>query len=246
MITMLVVALSFLARTEPETFVVSEATVSDRASVWSTSASHRVDYHRLRVTARDGGDATVYISSFVRDGPSRRGDICSFSGSIRPWSGTDARAEGRWSSYEAPPVEGTLVRIVDEYVCRPGPDSEPAPQLLRRFVSLDPPQEDSTVTVVGVGPNPDWESGMYMTTTLVLGQSDDGDIDPYYLIYFGENEPAPPVGGRCTFRHRLTNLEIVGGLRMLPGSNGAVFQDFECSPPPPDPLLEALPEGFSR
>jgi hypothetical protein len=69
-----------------------------------------------------------------------------------------------------------------------------------------------------------------MTTVLILGRTEDGDTDPYYLIHSGETEPAPPVGGRCRVWYRRTNLEIVGGLAITPGLPGSVFENFDCMP----------------
>lgn len=91
------------------------------------------------------------------------------------------------------------------------------------------PMTESTVTVVGVGPKPTFDSGYVMATVLVLGQSADGDVDPYYLIHFSAESPVPAVGARCTLWHSDYPLEVVGGLEIPRGLKGQVFSRFECS-----------------
>lgn len=93
-------------------------------------------------------------------------------------------------------------------------------------------QETVTVTIVGVGLSPGIESGVLHTATLILGQTDDGDIDPYYLTFFGDAWPVPPLGSRCVLHYQEYQLEIVGGLSTRPMDRGNYISDLECEPPP--------------
>lgn len=240
----LAVAASLLTQTapSPEAFTLTEVTVSDVSAVWSTSDLHRVGFRRTRVTMADGAESEIYISSFVQDRPDARvGDICTFEGTMRPWVGSDRRGDDGWPRYEAPPPDGTLVRMVDRHVCRPGPASRPESSRDAGLISQLPPDQTSTITVVGIGPKPGWASGIAWTSILILGQSADGDIDPYFLTYHGEQEPVPPLGGRCTILHAPYRLELVGGLQARPGLKGELFEDFECIPPP-EPDFELFRE----
>lgn len=92
----------------------------------------------------------------------------------------------------------------------------------------------TTVTIVGVGISPGIPSGVYHTATLLLGQTDDGDIDPYYLTFLSEEMPVPPLGSRCILHHFESQVEIVGGLSTRPMDRGSYISDFECEPPPTD------------
>lgn len=102
---------------------------------------------------------------------------------------------------------------------------------------------EKTINVVAIGQSPGWGSGVTWTSTMILGRDDDGDIDPYFVTYFGpEDEPLPPLGSQCTIRYTTDHrLEIVGGLQTRPGLKGSFIDDFECSPPP-DPDLELFRE----
>ncbi|KQW84089.1 hypothetical protein [Brevundimonas sp. Root1279] len=91
------------------------------------------------------------------------------------------------------------------------------------------PVTESVVTVVGVGSKPDFDSGLLMATILVLGQSSNGDVDPYYLIQLSRDAPVPTVGAQCRIWHSDMALEFVGGLEISEGLKGRVFGHFECN-----------------
>lgn len=228
-----------------EPFALTGLTVVESGGLRSVGDHHRVNYRRIRVAAEDGGIADLYISTFIRDaqevhGP-RKGDVCDFSGAFRPW---DARSDDRfpvWAMYEGAPAIGQSVAMVDEYACAPGRQSEPVPNTLANQMPDLPQHQTSTITIVGIGPKPDWASGIAWTSILILGQSADGDIAPYYLTFHGEDEPVPPLGGRCTIRHSPYRLEIVGGVQTRPGLKGELFDDFDCTPPP-EPDFELFRE----
>lgn len=94
--------------------------------------------------------------------------------------------------------------------------------------------EEKVINVVAIGESPQAASGYVWTSTLLLGQDENGDIDPYFVTYHGPNGSSlPPLCGRCTIRYTTGHrLEIVGGLWTRRGLEGAFIQDFECSPSP--------------
>jgi hypothetical protein len=225
-------ALWFLLQTAsppaPEPFAFSEMTVTRLEVARSITPHRRVSYQRVFARTTDGASRTLYVSSLVES--HRRpqtGDICGFEGAVRPWiRGRDPGPyDSIWNRYDPVPAEGENLLMADRYECRPGPDSVPAPE--RPDPEL-PPAQTSSITVVGIGPKPDWASG---TSILILGRSDDGDIDPYYLTFHGDEEPVPPLGGRCLIRHSRHRLEIVGGLQAAPWLKGEMFEEFDCTPP---------------
>ena len=90
----------------------------------------------------------------------------------------------------------------------------------------------STVTIVAVGERPFAASGVFKFSVLILGSDDQGTVRPYYLIYMGEHQTLPPLGGRCTFLHGPARLEMVGGLTVTPFLTGEEFDSFDCDPAP--------------
>lgn len=106
------------------------------------------------------------------------------------------------------------------------------------------PETVSTVTIVAIGEKPLAASGVFKFSVLILGRDDAGGVRPYYVTYFGPDQPLPPMGSRCTFRHSPGRLEIVQGLEITPFLIGEEIDAFECGPAPSrDELIQS---GFSR
>lgn len=224
-------AVSLLLQPAPEPFAFAEMTVTRLEHVRSTTPHRRVNYQRVFARTADGASRTLYVSSLIegRQRP-QEGDICDFEGAGRPWiRGRDPGPyDPVWNRYDPVPAEGENLLMADRYECRPGPDSAPVPDTPGPEI---PPAQTSSITVVGIGPKPGWASGVTWTTILILGRSEDGDIDPYYLTFHGDDEPVPPLGGRCLIRHSRYRLEIVGGLQTAPWLKGETFEDFDCTLP---------------
>lgn len=229
----------------PETFRLAEMTIVGLERVRSITDYRRMSYLRVIATTADGASKAVYVSSLNdRSRTPRQGDICRFEGAVRPWiPGRDPGPyDPIWNRYDPVPADGENLMMVERYECRPGPDSEPATETVEGERPDIPPGQTSTITVVGIGPKPDWASGVTWTTILILGRSDDGDIDPYYLTFHGDDEPVPPLGGLCLIRHSRYRLEIVGGLQTAPWLRGETFEDFDCTPPDDPGLFAEEPE----
>lgn len=218
-------------QTAPEqSFRLTGMTVTDIDGATEINDLRNVFYIRVSVRSSDGIGRVVYVPG---TGSERhriwKTDICSFEGLERLWVGD------RSFHMDVSPEPGEAVLIANDFQCREGPDGRPPdPPVDPLFLSLPPPPptRSATVVMVGVGDKPPFPSGIVHTSTLLLGQSEEGDIDPYYLTYFGEEFPVPPLGSRCLIEYRPGRLELVGGLSVRPLDKGDYISSFDCSPPP--------------
>ncbi|HEY1223680.1 MAG TPA: hypothetical protein VGE54_00515 [Brevundimonas sp.] len=234
MVSLMTAALLFQTAPDPQPFRLTDVTVTDLEGVSEVSDLRNLSYARVSIQAADGGVVVIYILNRDHEFENRRiwkGDICAFEGHTQAWRGD------RSVFRQVAPAQDEIVRVAEFYECREGPDGRPPdPPMPAIFPPLQttPPAQTTTVVIVGVGPSPGIESGIYHTATLILGQTDDGDIDPYYLTFFAETYPVPPLGSRCILHHFKSRVEIVGGLSTRPMDRGNYISDFECEPPPSD------------
>lgn len=239
----LMVALLLQASPDPDGFRLQNVTVTDIARVAEINDLRIASYLRLVVRSGDGDSSVVYVAAQASD-PHEMGiqktGVCSFEGRRRPWMGDRALA--------APaPAVGELTPVADSFQCRPTSDQRPAAPLDSLLPPMPPlpPAQSTTVVIIGVGESPQIPSGVLHTATLILGQSEDGRIAPYYMTFHGDQAPVPPLGSRCVLHHRASTGSImVGGLSLHPGAPGQVFWEFDCAPPPSwEDMLRMNPGG---
>ena len=218
---------------DPQPFRLTEVTVTDLERVGEVSDLRNLSYVRLNVRSSDGATGVVYVPGWTfEDRRIWKTDVCRFEGRERPWLG-----DRSLSLRTVVPARGEIVRVADDFQCREGSEGHPAdPDINPLFLPspTTPPLQTTAIVVTGVGISPRIPSGILHTATLILGQTEDGDIDPYYLTFFGDEWPVPPLGSRCVLHHREYQLELVGGLSTRPMDKADYISDFDCEPPPSD------------
>lgn len=236
------VAAALLLQTPPgpQRFTLEEVTVTDIKRINEINDLRIASHLRLVVQSSAGVSSVIYMAA-LDSNPVEMGiwksDVCRFEGGERLWVG-----DRPFSQQATLPQSDELILEVDEFQCREGADGRPDEEalvVLPTPLPTMPPVRSTPVTIVGVGISPRTPSGVLHTTTLILGQSDDGNIDPYYMTFHGDRMPVPPLGSRCVLHHRATDVYrggsiLVGGLSISPWSTSEVFWEFECAPPPSD------------
>lgn len=95
-----------------------------------------------------------------------------------------------------------------------------------------PPSRSTTVEIVAIGEAPGVGSGIIHVTWLILGRSEDGKVESYYLLPDGDGASIPMPGNRCLLHHRTGVLEMVGGRQTQPVPQGEIISAFECGSAP--------------
>jgi hypothetical protein len=213
----------------PDAFSLRNVTVTELTRVEEISELRIASYLRLAVRAEDGSRAVVFMpagSSGPRELGVERGAQCDLDGQTRPWV-------GQLGFVPPPPAAGERVAVATTFSCRLRADSGPADFVDALSASTPSvPTRSSTVVIVGVGEKPLVGSGMFHTATLILGQTEDGDINPYYMTFHGETFPLPPLGSRCTLHHEPVTHSLYTSVALHPASRPEVFWNFECEAPP--------------
>lgn len=93
------------------------------------------------------------------------------------------------------------------------------------------PFRTTTVEIVAMGETPGVGSGTIHVTRFILGRSEDGKVDAYYLTQGGDGVSIPMPGSICVLHHRTGVLEMVAGVQTS-FQRGEIVSSFECDPPP--------------
>ncbi|WP_420478182.1 hypothetical protein [Brevundimonas sp. FT23028] len=216
--------------TVPGPFRLSDVTVMERAQVTEIDDLMIASYLQLGVRSEDGSHATVHVPMHLSGQYGvriRLGDVCTFEGIERPWRG-DRPLTG---SALAP---GEPALIASTFECRP-PIGERAPDpfaAVQLIMPIPPEVRSADVTIVEVGQSPEVPSGHLHTATRVLGQTDEGEIRPYYMTFRGPRYPVPQVGRRCALHHSTAGHTVHVGPSMDQVRDVEVFWEFECEPAP--------------
>ena len=83
---------------------------------------------------------------------------------------------------------------------------------------------------------PLWDAGIAFGYVLILAETPDERVAPFYMIHMSASDPQPKVGSRCTFHHQTSPIrQTVGGMDTAPGLQGELVERFECDPPATPP-----------
>lgn len=211
-------------------FHLSDVTLMETAQVIEVDDLMIARYLKLGVRSKNGSHATVHVPIRL-PGPYgvriRLGDVCTFEGIERPW-----RGDRPLTTIE--PALGERVLIASAFKCRPPVGKRVFdPLAVIQLTMPIPPEVRSTdVTIVEAGQSPEVLSGHLHTATRILGQTDEGEIRPYYMTFRGPRYPVPQIGSRCVLRHSTVSRPVHVGPSMDQVMDVEVFWEFECEPAP--------------